>query len=78
MWFAHNPLQLRATATEKLLLPGSYSGTTITSLVSTVLNKNLRGVRKTRTNYPHLPQQALWVKVGLSHRQRHGEAAASF
>lgn len=35
MLFAHNPLQLRATATEKLLPPRSYSGTTI-SLVSTV------------------------------------------
>lgn len=36
MWFAQSPLQLRATTTEKLLPPGSYSGTTIISLVSKV------------------------------------------
>lgn len=36
MWFAHNPLQLWAMATEKLFPPGSYSGTTIITLGSTV------------------------------------------
>ena len=57
MWFAHNPLQLRAAATEKLLPPGSYLGTTITSLVSTVsgATQKPQGSEKTQDKLPSPP-----------------------
>lgn len=71
MWFAHNPLQLRATATEKLLPPGSYSGTTIISLVSEVPGPTQKpqGSEKIQDKLRSHPQQALWMKAGLSLRQ---------
>lgn len=81
MWFAHNPLQLWAMATEELLPPGSYSGTTITTLASTVsgtTQKTSGEWEKPGQITLHLHQQALWVKVGLSHRDRRGEAAVRF
>lgn len=54
MWFAHNPLQLWAMAAEKLLQPGSYSGTTVITLASTVsgTTQKPQGSEKNRDKSP--------------------------
>lgn len=63
MWFAHNPLQLRATATEKLLTPGSYSGTTLTSLASTVSGP-IEKPQRSEKNQDKLPSPPSTIPLG--------------